>query len=537
MKNLLLALFTGLLLYVGWPTSPFTYLLFVGFVPLLFAIKNISDSEKSKKGTRIFFMAWATFAFFNVTGTWWVKNAHWSGTVATTFINGFLMAVPFWLYFKSSQALGQKRALFALPFYWLCIEVLHQDWDMSFPWLDLGNGLATHVEWIQWYEFTGHMGGSLWIWLVNLAVYRTLLLFADKVELKRVALIGVWRVFLWFFIPVIFSTFLYLGYQEKGKPVNVVVVQPNIDSNTEKFTIPEDQQLDKFIRLAQPFLHDSVDYLVGPETLLSDGINEENALRAPGIRYLKSAIKPYPNLNLISGAVTYQPLSPGNRTPISRKFSNSNFWYELYNSSFQLNTSEELHFYHKSKLVVAAEMMPFMSVLAPLIGDVVIDLGGMSSSHGTQETRDIFESSNGEFKVGTLICWEAEFGQFTTEYAQEGANLFFAITNDGWWGDTDGHRQHMNYARIRAIENRRAVARSANTGISCFINQRGDVLQQLGWAKDGALTDTLHANEELTVYTKQGDVIGRIALFLSLFLVLFTFARGRIKKSQEKGGI
>ncbi len=532
MKNLLLGLFTGLLLYTGWPTSPFTYLLFVAFVPLLFAIKNISKSDHSKKGARILFMAWATFALFNVTGTWWVKNAHWSGTVATTIINGFLMALPFWAYYKASSALGEKRARFGLPFLWLCVEVLHQDWDVSFPWLDLGNGLATHIEWIQWYEYTGHMGGTLWIWLVNLAVFRTLSIVQDKVSIKKILLLGSWRMFIWFFIPIIVSQIMYMGYQEKGKPVNVVVVQPNIDSNTEKFSIPEEKQLDKFMRIAQPYLHDSVDYLVGPETQLTDGINETNALRSEGIRYLKSAISQYPNLNFITGAVTFMPLSPQNRTPISRKFSNSDFWYELYNSSFQLNAKEDLHFYHKSKRVVAAEMMPFMDVLAPLIGDVVLDLGGMSSSHGTQETRDVFVSSNGEFRVGTVICWEAEFGQFTTEYAQEGANLLFAITNDGWWGDTDGHRQHMNYARMRAVENRRAIARSANTGISCFINQRGDVLQQLGWAKEGALIETLQANEELTFYTKYGDVIGRVALFISLFLLLFTFARGRIKKSK-----
>ena len=171
MKNLLLGLLTGLFLYIGWPTSPLTYLLFVAFVPLLFAVKDISESDHSKKGARILFMAWATFALFNVTGTWWVKNAHWSGTVATTIINGFLMALPFWAYYKASSALGEKRARFGLPFLWLCVEVLHQDWDVSFPWLDLGNGLATHIEWIQWYEYTGHMGGTLWIWLVNLAVF------------------------------------------------------------------------------------------------------------------------------------------------------------------------------------------------------------------------------------------------------------------------------------------------------------------------------------------------------------------------------
>jgi apolipoprotein N-acyltransferase len=354
----------------------------------------------------------------------------------------------------------------------------------------------------------------------------------NATNIKRTVLLGLWRLFLWFVIPMSIGIFMYLGYQEQGESVNVVVVQPNIDSNTEKFEIPEDKQIEKFIRLAKPLLHDSIDYVVGPETQLSDGISETNPGPYHSLRMLREFVQDYPNLNLITGAVTYKTLAPSERTPIARKFTNSDYWYEIYNSSFQINSSEELHFYHKSKLVVAAEMMPFMSILSPLLGDVVLDFGGINGSHGTQETRDVFISANGNYKVGTLICWEAEFGEFSSGFTRNGANLFFAITNDGWWGNTDGHRQHMNYARIRAIENRRAVARSANTGISCFINQRGDVLQQIGWAKDGALVDKLYANEEMTFYSLRGDILGRVALFISALLVLYTFVKTKLNKAE-----
>jgi len=533
MKNLFLAVLTGLLLYIGWPTSPLTYLLFVAFIPLLLVEKSIRESDVKRKGLRVFFLAWAAFAVFNVTGTWWVKNAHWSGTVATTIVNGILMSLPFLFYHKAAKNLGEKRALFGLPFLWICIEVLHQDWEMSFPWLDLGNGLATHIEWIQWYEFTGHMGGTLWIWLVNLAVFRTLLLLSKNVPAKTVMVVGSLRLLFWFLVPVMISYTMYLRYTEKGEKANILVVQPNIDTNSEKFTISEEEQLDKFVRLAHPLLNDTIDYLVGPETQLTVAINETNPWRSRGLNFIKETVNQYPNLNFVTGVTSYLPLSPQNKTPISRKFSNSEFWYEIYNSSIQLNAANQLHFYHKSKLVVAAERMPFMNILEPIIGDVVLGFGGMMGSNGTQENRDVFTSLDGKFKVGTLICWEAEFGEFTTGYIREGANILFAITNDGWWGDTDGHRQHMNYARIRAVENRRAIARSANTGISCFINQRGDVLQQLGWAEDGAMVETLQANNEFTFYSLRGDIIGRISLFISFFLILVTYVQGILRKGKN----
>ena len=99
------------------------------------------------------------------------------------------------------------------------------------------------------------------------------------------------------------------------------------------------------------------------------------------------------------------------------------------------------------------------------------------------------------------------------------------ITNDGWWGNTPGHRQHHSYSRLRAIETRRSVARSANTGISSLINQKGEILQRTNYWEPTALRGTLNANDKLTFYTRHGDYIARIAYFFSLLIVLYTITR------------
>ena len=103
---------------------------------------------------------------------------------------------------------------------------------------------------------------------------------------------------------------------------------------------------------------------------------------------------------------------------------------------------------------------------------------------------------------------------------KKGAELIFIITNDGWWKNTPGYKQHMSFARLRAIETRRSIARSANTGISCFISQRGDVSQPTPWWQEAAISGSINANSELTFYVKHGDYIARVALFLSVLLVL-----------------
>ncbi|MDX1351211.1 MAG: nitrilase-related carbon-nitrogen hydrolase, partial [Putridiphycobacter sp.] len=94
----------------------------------------------------------------------------------------------------------------------------------------------------------------------------------------------------------------------------------------------------------------------------------------------------------------------------------------------------------------------------------------------------------------------------------------------GWWGDTPGYKQHLSFSQIRAIENRRAVARSANTGISCFINQKGEIEQSLGWDVEGAIAGTINKNKAITFYVKYGDLIGRIAEFLVIGIFLMSIS-------------
>jgi len=109
-----------------------------------------------------------------------------------------------------------------------------------------------------------------------------------------------------------------------------------------------------------------------------------------------------------------------------------------------------------------------------------------------------------------------------------GSNFIFVITNDGWWGDTPGYIQHNSFSSIRAIENRRSIARSANTGISAFFNQRGEIIESLGWWKRGGIKSSLNANDKMSFYTIHGDYFGRIAMAMTLILLLYLLIRSII---------
>jgi len=167
--------------------------------------------------------------------------------------------------------------------------------------------------------------------------------------------------------------------------------------------------------------------------------------------------------------------------------------------------------------------MPFRDVIKPLLGDFIINLGGTVGTHVTQDERSIFTNNKFNISTAPIICYESVYGEFVTGFVQNGANILSVITNDGWWQNSQGHKQHLSFSRMRAIENRRSVARSANTGTSAFVNQRGDIIKSLGYEKRGSLSAVIKSSDaELTIYTQFGDYIARIAIFI--MVVIFMYA-------------
>ena len=100
------------------------------------------------------------------------------------------------------------------------------------------------------------------------------------------------------------------------------------------------------------------------------------------------------------------------------------------------------------------------------------------------------------------------------------------ITN-GWWGNTAGYKQHNSYAKLRAVEFRRSIARSANTGISGFIDQKGKELIQTEWWKQDVIRYTIHTNDYMTVYANWGDYLGRIGSFIAIAMLLSTIVKSK----------
>jgi apolipoprotein N-acyltransferase len=382
------------------------------------------------------------------------------------------------------------------------------------------------------------MGGSLWVLLINVLLFKSFLAFFYHAPLKR-KLSSIVFVLLALLLPILVSVKLYNSYEEQKQPVEVVVVQPNIDPYYEKFYgMAESDQIDLLADLATSKITDTTAFVVCPETAFPMGYWEHELEHTYGVERMRKLIGDFPRLRVVTGLSSKRIYAPGEAlSPTARSYNDgTGNHYDFYNTALQIDASDTLQLYHKSKLVLGVEKMPFGTLLKPL-EELSIDLGGASGSLGTEEEAFNFEGKQGSLSshpIAPVICYESIYGEYLTDYIRKGAAFIFIITNDGWWEDTPGYRQHLAYSSLRAIETRRSIARSANTGISAFVDQRGEIHQPTAWWTRTAIRETINANERLTYYVKNGDYIGRVAAFFALLLLAWLITRKLQKKEVIK---
>lgn len=508
-KKLLLCLLSALLLSLPW-WGMGGWSLWIAFVPLLV----LGDSRPR------FYWLWAalTFTLWNVACSWWVGIATPVATFGIPVGSLFFTLLPFMLFHWFRGRAPKPIAWGLFVTLWIAFEALFLNNEISFPWLTLGYGFADTPQVVQWYELTGSLGGSLWVLVSNILCYYVWK--NRRTGLRRAAVPAL----LWIVVPVAASLVRYATYEETPDPVRVAVVQPNIDAYNEKFGgLTAEQQRDIILNLAGEAPRD-VEFIVTPETSFDGDFWLGDLLQNSEIDTLRRFMRRFPRAELVAGATTFLRYDEGMpRQRWTREDPNWGIAYDVYNSALGISGGDSVvQVYHKSILVVGAELFPYPKVLG-MLKFLNLDLGGISGSLGMQPERSLLTNPEG-MRAGVAICYESVYGEYYTEYVREGAQVMFIITNDGWWGDTQGYRNHFSFARLRAVETRRAIARSANTGISGFINQRGDVIDSAGWDRRALLTGEINANDTLTPYVRGGDYVVRLSLLVLGLCVLYYVA-------------
>jgi len=516
--SILLSLLSGILLGLPWLIPGTGIVLLFAFVPLIFAENRLMKTNLPGNYP-LFGIYFFSFLLWNLLATWWIAWVSLGGMMLIVLANSLLMAGVWWLAGFVCKRFGKSTGYISLVAFWISYEFFLSHCDIPWPWLALGNGFSWSVKIVQWYEFTGAPGGSLWVLAANIFLFETIHSFRKR-RLKHFVgwCISSLAIIL---VPVLLSLVIYFGYHENGSSIRILSVQPNVDPYTEKFgDLSQKDQLANIFRHTESHLSDSVDLVVAPETSLPDLWEDSLKISDPLSHQVFRLMDRYPKMNFLGGSLTNHKVSSNNKPSLAaRKSGDGKYFYDVYNSAIFFGFNHEIQINHKNLLVNGVERMPFQKYFS-FLNQNNLDLGGTSGSLVPGDSPVIF-SMGDSVKIGSVICFESAFGEYTAKVTREGAGLLAVITNDGWWKRSAGVWQHFGYSRIRAIENRRSIVRSANTGISGFINQRGDVLDQTTINEQTAILSTLKANTRLTFYTIYGDYLGRIFIVLSGLILIY----------------
>lgn len=498
-----------------------------GLVPLL-CMERIA-SQLGRK--RIWIYHYSAFVLWNAITTFWVCNATVGGGIFAILANSLQMSVIFGLFRVSKKKFSGSLPYIFLATAWIAWERFYFDAEISWPWLVLGNSFARTTWAIQWYEITGALGGSLWIWACNLGLFGLLASLSDgsffcwNRKAQAASLTGYAAILV---IPFITSVCIGKEYRDSidvGEKLPVMIVQPNIDPYHKFQALTQDEQnaiLEgqiasalkdrKADSTAGPLL------IVAPETFTNDIIcGEYNRSRT--WRRFTNLLKDYPSVNMLFGASSYDYFESSVKPSHTARQFRDGQWMESHNSALMIDGTSRTEIFHKSKLVVAVEKTPYPAIFCK-IDDM---LGGvMGRCIGQDEITLLnIESIDGQvIPLGCAVCYESVYGEYYTDYIRKGARAMAIITNDAWWGDTPGYRQHLSYASLRAIETRRAIARCANTGISAIISPSGEITQPTPWWEPAVIKGELPLRSDITFYVAHGDITGRLCTFIFILLLI-----------------
>jgi len=456
----------------------------MALVPLLFAERIASSHKDDISFPAFFLMTYASFLVWNVGAAWWLVLSTLDGAIVSLIFNALIMSVPFviWHYIRRDNIVNFQATLLVLL--WITGEWLQLHGNFSLPWLVLGNAFARDVKLIQWYEYTGILGGSLWVLASNIILFGLINKIIDgKLRITAPHVIAFLFVII---IPAIASGFIYNNVTQDKQGDEILLVQPNVDCYTQKFNRTPEEQIVTMVALAKKHALKSTRIIVFPETAITREIPEDSLNSSNLLRYF-STLQPS---TVLVGCFT------------SRQVGGEKLHY---NSLLCIENPSNIQVYHKQLLLPGVETIPLLSNFA-FSRKLLFTVGATSTGFDNSAANTLFNIGN--LYIQPAICYESMFGYKFCKLSLPEPSFITIVTNDGWWGNSPGYRQHKNLARLRAIEQRRFIARCANTGTSCFIDSRGEIVSQTAYNVESCICSRLTSSSKQTVYARWGDYLG-----------------------------
>ncbi|MEX2640301.1 MAG: apolipoprotein N-acyltransferase [Balneolales bacterium] len=502
-----LSIAAGFLLGLSFPPFPFPFLMFPAFTFLL----RMCDLTSSYR--EVAYAGFAGFAAWNLVATYWLLVATVAAGIPAIIANSILMTIPLAVMKLARERFDQPLLIaFLQASAWVTFEFLHHRWDLAWPWLTLGNGFSGAVPFIQYISITGVLGISFWVVFVSSLIYYAL----SKPSRRLVSITC-----LAFVLPLILSLAMFRAWDDQPvDTLQVAVMQPNYDSYLNMAGYEDIYEpLENLLEFTDSVKTEDTAFTLWPENALIGNVERgyPSAMDNLIMEYAEKWDFP-----VISGASVIRYYDEEEDADLYRGYYRGKP-YNVFNAAVAHYPDRTITHYEKGKLVPFIERLPFVDFLSRF-EFTGVDWGAIAI-FGKGIDHTLFDI-NGH-SVPALICYDSVYPDWVRQFTLEGAGLITVITNDGWWGHTSGHIQHYDYARLRAIENRRTVIRSANNGLSGAIGPTGKAhVKTEYWTRNGFTYDAL-VYDTLTFYTRHGDLIGWMSLFSTFGFLTFHFLTRR----------
>lgn len=506
-----LSLLSGGLLYLSFPGGgEISLLLLFALLPLLKAFSQVGRKDAFICGLLAGMVHFSSLMYWIVTVLGKYGGLPWYIAVVALLLLALYMALYMGLFAFMARWMLQNlppfAALWLIPALWVGLDWFRGMFLTGLPWMDLGYALYHFPLLIQIADILGHHGLSYLIVFVNILVWlllsnrRTLSGYLGLLLPSLCLLTGV----------MVYSILRFDGLSQKidsysSLKIRAGIVQGNIDQ-TEKWS-PEKQDatVNSYLSLTKSITKSGKPMLVvWPETALP--------FYPPGNKHMVNldALVKNENIGLLTGAPWYKIIDREARKVL------------FYNSALMLKGDGKIgDKYFKNHLVPFGEYVPlkkFLPFLAPLV-EAVGDF-----SPGTIEKTIGWKDAD----LGVLICFESVFPSLSRQWVLAGADILVNLTNDAWYGKSSAPYHSLAMSVFRAVETRRTVVRSANTGISAFIDPKGSIIRQSPLFQSWAATTEVVLMEETTFWVKYGYLFGPFCLLITLFVAIVV---GRRRKA------
>ena len=507
---------SGLALTLSFPEANLSYLAFFALVPWLMSLRSMTSKESFYYGFILGLVHFLTLIY------WIVPTLHeYGGLHLILAVSTLILLCVYLSLYPAIFAFILKQmdadswfAPLAAACLWTGLEYIRTYAFTGFSWGALGYSQYENLLLIQIADFSGVYGVSFLIVLINYLLTSLGLSLNKGLHKKHVLPI--------IYTVILFSGAIFYGDQKintlnsqikTAKKTIIMLVQGNIKQDLKWSDQFKSQTLKKYIHLSQGEFEKAgplkkPDLVIWPETALpfyyGFDKNPSNQLDQC-VMALKT--------NFLIGSPAFK--TEENQT-------------KFYNRAYMLNRFSIITgTYDKTHLVPFGEYVPFGAYLT-FLGKLTAQAGDFSSGdktfnplkfndHHLKVTSNLKVTS----KTGVLICFEVLFPSIASRFVKNGADILTTITNDAWFGHTSAALQHFSIAVFRAVENRRTMARAANTGISGFIDPKGEILETTQLFTDQAITRQVPCLDQISFYTKYGDIfaIGSIVAICMLFMV------------------